>query len=212
MFWPAWPRIPAATDGKYLRVPIQIGDRDALIVVDVQNDFLPGGALAVAEGDRIFDPLRRLMPLFRRVYATRDWHPKNHGGFQAQGGPWPYHCLQDSPGAQFSPKLQTRHVDVVISKGIDPKTEGYSGFDGTDLAQRLRDDNVSRIFVAGLATDYCVRATALEARRQGLDVAVVTDAIAAVKVKPDDERKALDEMQAAGCTLVSSAEIIGAVR
>src|ERR1700737_2893270 len=99
LFWPVWPRIPAATDGKYLRVPIRIGDRDALIVVDVQNDFLPGGALAVTEGDRIFEPLRRLMPLFRRVYATRDWHLKNHGGFQALGGPWPYHCLQDSPGA-----------------------------------------------------------------------------------------------------------------
>jgi nicotinamidase/pyrazinamidase len=193
-------------------VSIQIGDRDALIVVDVQNDFLPGGALAVAEGDRIFEPLRRLMPLFGRVYATRDWHPKNHGGFQAQGGPWPYHCLQDSPGAQFSPKLETQHVDVVISKGIDPKTEGYSGFDGTDLAQRLRDDHVSRVFVAGLATDYCVRATALEARRQGLDVVVVTDAIAAVKVKPDDEHKALDEMQAAGCTLASSKETIETVR
>lgn len=187
---------------------ITITDDDALVVVDVQNDFLPGGALAVAQGDRIFEPLNALMPRFRRVYATRDWHPKNHAGFQAEGGPWPFHCLQNSPGAEFSPKLKTQHVDAVISKGIDPQTQGYSGFDGTDLAQQLHRDKVKRVFVAGLATDYCVRATAIEARQHGFDVVVLTDAIAAVNVKPDDERKALDDMKGAGVRLATSGEFV----
>lgn len=188
-------------------MPLCIKDDDALIVVDVQNDFLPGGALAVAEGDRIFGQLNELMPRFRRVYATRDWHPRDHSGFQKQGGPWPYHCLQNTPGAEFSPRLQTEHVDAVISKGIDPNTEGYSGFDGTDLADRLRRDGVKRVFVTGLATDYCVRATAIEAKKHGFDVVVVTDAIAAVNVKSDDEQKALDDMRAAGATLAHSRDI-----
>jgi len=186
---------------------IAVTDHDALIIVDVQNDFLPGGKLGVAEGDRVHAPLNALMERFFHVYATRDWHPRDHSSFKAAGGPWPPHCVQDTMGAAFSPKLRIATIEAVISKGVDPTTEGYSGFDGTDLEQRLRDADVTRVFVGGLATDYCVRATALDARRRGFNVFVVTDAIAAVKVKPDDERKALEEMRAAGCVLVDSAQI-----
>jgi nicotinamidase/pyrazinamidase len=188
---------------------LTINDDDALIVVDVQNDFLPGGALPVSEGNRIFEPLNRVMPLFKRVYATRDWHPPDHSGFQQHGGPWPFHCLQNTAGAQFSPKLKVEHVDTIFSKGVDPKTEGYSGFDGTDLAEQLKKDGVRRVFVAGLATDYCVRATAIEAKQLGFDVVVLTDAIAAVNVKPEDEQKALDDMRSAGDEFATTAELAG---
>ena len=186
---------------------LTLSDADALIVVDVQNDFLPGGSLAVAEGNRVLAPLNRLMPQFRRVYATRDWHPRDHAYFQAQGGPWPYHCIQGTPGAEFSKKLDAQHVDEVISKGTDPQTDGYSGFAGTDLAERLRRDGIRRVFVAGLATDYCVKATAIEAKQAGFDVVVLSDAIAAVNLKPGDEENALREMERAGVRLASSAEI-----
>jgi len=193
-------------------MPIEIRADDALIVVDVQNDFLPGGALAVRDGNRIFGPLDALLPRFCRVYATRDWHPKNHSGFQAEGGPWPYHCLQESQGAEFSPLLRRKYIHAVVSKGTDPATEGYSAFDGTDLARRLRDDGIRRVFVAGLATDYCVKATAIEARQHGFEVVVVTDAIAAVAVETGDERRALEAMRAAGCALATSEEISPARR
>lgn len=187
---------------------LAITDQDALIVVDVQNDFLPGGKLAVAEGDRVHVPLNALMDRFFHVYATRDWHPRDHSSFVAAGGPWPPHCVQETMGAAFSPKLRTATIEAVISKGVDPATQGYSGFDGTDLHQRLQDAGITRVFIGGLATDYCVRATALDARRLKYKVVVVTDAIAAVKVKPDDERKALEEMRAMGCVLVHSADVV----
>lgn len=185
---------------------IAVSDQDALIVVDVQNDFLPGGKLAVDEGDRVHAPLNALMDRFFHVYATRDWHPRDHASFAVSGGRWPPHCVQDTMGAAFSPKLRTATIEAVISKGVDPNTEGYSGFEGTDLEQRLRAAGIARVFIGGLATDYCVRATALDARRLGFAVVVVMDAIAAVKVKPDDERKAIEEMRAAGCVFVHSGQ------
>jgi nicotinamidase/pyrazinamidase len=183
---------------------LTITPNDALLVIDVQNDFLPGGALAVAQGTRVIEPLNQIIPRFSHVYATRDWHPRDHGSFRPNGGPWPPHCVQESLGAAFSPKLDIEHVDAFISTGVAPDNEGYSGFDATDLERRLRDDGVTRVFVGGLATDYCVRATALDARRLGFRVVVLTDAIAAVKVHPDDERRALDDMRGAGCVLVDS--------
>ena len=187
---------------------LNITGRDALIIVDVQNDFLPGGKLAVAQGDRVHEPLNDLTQRFSHVYATRDWHPHDHSSFAHRGGPWPPHCVQETDGAAFSPKLRTATIEAVISKGVHSESEGYSGFDGTDLEQQLRGAGVTRVFVGGLATDYCVRATALDARRLGFDVVVVTDAIAAVNVKPGDERTALDEMRAAGCALTHSSEIL----
>lgn len=186
---------------------LTITENDALIVVDVQNDFLPGGALAVAEGNRVLEPLNALIPRFWHVYATRDWHPRNHKGFTQNGGPWPFHCLQGTIGAEISPKLDHDHIGTVISKGVDPNTEGYSAFDGTDLEERLKAEGVKRVFVGGLATDYCVKATALEARKRRFPVIVVTDAIAAVKIKPEHETDAINAMRAAGCVLAESHEI-----
>lgn len=173
-------------------------------MVDPQNDFCPGGSLAVPGGDAIFENVNRLMPRFGQVYATQDWHPPAHSSFQQQGGPWPVHCVQGSPGAAFHPTLNQAAITTVVRKGIDMGTDGYSGFAGTDLAARLRRDGVDRLVICGLATDYCVRATVLEAIEHGFSTAVVMDAIAAVNVHPDDGRKALEEMRRAGAELVTT--------
>ena len=178
-----------------------------LIVVDVQNDFCPGGALAVPEGDAVVDVINRIAPRFSIVLATQDFHPPGHSSFAEQGGPWPVHCVQGTPGAEFHAALDTSAFDEVIQKGTDPATDGYSGFAGTDLADRLWSRGTTRLFVAGLATDYCVRATVLEAIENGFDAVVVTDAVRAVNVQPDDGARALDEMAAAGATPMTSAEI-----
>lgn len=191
---------------------VEIGAGDALIVVDVQRDFLPGGALAVAQGERIFAPINALAPRFARVYATRDWHPPDHSSFAAQGGPWPVHCVAGTPGAAFDERFDRAHVDVVVDKGVDRTTDGYSGFTATTLAADLRAHGLRRVFVCGLATDYCVKATALDARREGFDAVVVQDAAAAVEVRPGDEARALEELRAAAVTIVRSAEILGDAR
>lgn len=186
---------------------MKILKNDALVVVDVQNDFLPGGSLAVAQGNRVIEPINRLMLLFPVVFATRDWHPQEHRYFQRYGGPWPDHCLQGTHGAEFDSRLATEHVDAVISKGVDPQTDGYSGFAATDLARQLRDRNVHRVFVCGLATDYCVKATALDAKSEGFETYVIGDAIAAVNVHAGDEQRALDELRAARIDVIDSAQI-----
>ena len=185
---------------------------DALIVVDVQHDFLPGGALAVAQGERIFAPIDELAPRFRRVYATRDWHPADHTSFAQHGGPWPVHCVAGSHGAAFDPRLRLERIDVVVDKGTDRTTDGYSGFAATGLADDLRANGIHRVVVCGLATDYCVKATALDARAAGFAVVVVADASAAVDVTPGDEQRALDDIRAAGAAVVASNEIVGDAR
>ena len=184
-----------------------IGAGDALIVVDVQNDFLPGGALAVAEGNRIFGPLERVMPLFPYVVATRDWHPREHPHFQDYGGTWPYHCLQHTHGAGFAPQMNLAYVDEILSKGTMPPWHGYSAFENSDLAERLRARGVRRIFVAGLATDYCVKETALASAHSGFETLVVSDAIAPVAVRPEDEAEAIEDMEKAGVRFVTSTEL-----
>lgn len=184
-----------------------IGPHDALIVVDPQNDFLPGGSLAVADGFRIFDPINGVMPQFGYVLATRDWHPPDHAYFMAKGGPWPLHCLADTEGAAFSKRFHAQHVHEIVSKGTDPATDGYSGFAGTDLAERLRSRGITRVFVCGLATDYCVKATALEAVENGFAVVVLTDAIAAVNLSSGDDEAALREMQARGVSLATTRDL-----
>jgi nicotinamidase-related amidase len=184
-----------------------IGAGDALIVVDVQNDFLPGGALAVAAGNRIFGPLERVMPLFPYVVATRDWHPREHPHFKDYGGTWPYHCLQHTHGAGFAPQMNLAYVDEILSKGSMPPWHGYSAFENSDLAERLRARGVRRIFVAGLATDYCVKETALASAHSGFETVVVSDAVAPVAVHPEDEGAAIDEMEKAGVRFVTSTEL-----
>jgi nicotinamidase/pyrazinamidase len=171
---------------------------EALVIVDFQNDFTPGGALAVPDGDAITGHLNDLIASnrFDLIVATRDWHPAEHSSFAAQGGPWPEHCVADTEGAQLNPALDAAGVDVIVDKGTDPVTEGYSGFDGTDLAQLLHDRGIDRVTVAGLATDYCVRATALDALDRGFDVTV--DAAGSRGIDPEDSARAMDEVRAAG--------------
>ena len=183
----------------------------ALVIVDVQNDFCPGGALAVPEGDRVIPVLNGVIGRFeaggRPVYATRDWHPHDTTHFQASGGPWPRHCVAGTAGAELHPDLQVPRDAVVVSKGQATDDAGYSAFEGTtadgrDLASDLRARGVSRLYVGGLATDYCVRATVLDARRAGFEVTVLSDGVAGIGA--DDTRRALDEMRAAGAAVAPS--------
>src|SRR5579859_7894369 len=171
---------------------------DALIVVDVQNDFCEGGALAVLDGDAVVDPLNRLMDEVDFVVATRDWHPENHRSFVSEGGPWPSHCVQGSPGAELHPRLSAERIDAIVDAGREPEDEGYSGFENTDLDQLLRDHQVETVHVGGLALDYCVRATALDARRLGFDVVVHRDATRAIEVTAGDAERVVAELRDAG--------------
>ena len=175
---------------------------DGLIVVDVQNDFCGGGALAVPDGDAVVEPINRLMDEVSFVVATRDWHPPDHASFRAQGGPWPVHCVRDTPGAQLHSKLRSEDIDAVVDAGREPDLEGYSGFEDTDLEELLRSRGVDRVHVAGLALDYCVKATALDARRCGFDVVLHTGATRAIDAEPGDAGRALDELRAAGVQVV----------
>jgi nicotinamidase-related amidase len=176
---------------------------EALVIVDFQNDFTPGGALAVRDGDSIAARVNELAadPRFDLVVATRDWHPADHGSFAERGGPWPAHCVQGTPGAELHPSLERERVDVVIDKGTDPGTEGYSGFEGTALGDLLRERGIDRVTIVGLATDYCVKNTALDALRQGLEVTVERDGVRGVDVSEGDSERALDELRSAGATV-----------
>ncbi|MBV8218831.1 MAG: nicotinamidase [Solirubrobacterales bacterium] len=174
----------------------------ALIVVDVQNDFCPGGALAVGDGDGVLEPINRLAAEASFVVATRDWHPPDHGSFAAEGGPWPAHCVRDTPGASLHPGIDVDRIDAIVDKGQAPDAEGYSAFEGTDLERVLRDRGVDTVDVAGLALDYCVKATALDARRAGFDVVVHRGATRAVEVHDGDGECAIEELRAAGVEVV----------
>src|SRR5215210_7716749 len=161
----------------------------ALIIVDYQNDFTsPDGALAVREGDEIAPRINELARSgeYELVVATRDWHPPDHGSFEQQGGPWPVHCVRDSEGAQFHPALDRSRVDVIIDKGQEPEIEGYSGFEGTELLELLRERRIDKLTIVGLATDYCVKHTALDALRYGLEVRVDPEGVRGVDVQPGD--------------------------
>lgn len=173
---------------------------EALLAVDVQNDFCEGGALAVQGGAAVAERLARLTGDYDLVVATRDWHPADHSSFETEGGRWPAHCVAGTPGAQLHAPLDTARVDLVVDKGTDRATEGYSAFEGTDLARRLRERGVDRLAVGGIATDYCVRATVLDARAAGFEVAVLEDAVAGIEARPGDLERAWGEMLAAGAT------------
>jgi len=175
---------------------------DALLIVDVQRDFLPGGSLAVPGGDEVVPVLNRYIDLARSrsvpIYASRDWHPANHCSFHARGGPWPEHCVAGAPGSAFAPGLQLPPDTSVIDKATRADEEAYSAFEGTGLAQRLREAGVRRLLVGGLATDYCVLNTTRDALAAGFEVLLLTDAIRAVNVQPDDGARARAEMEEAG--------------
>ena len=183
-----------------------MASKKALVVVDVQNDFCPGGSLAVAHGDEVVAPLNKLMKDFldrgEPVYKTRDWHPAKTKHFAAYGGTWPIHCVQNTHGAEFHPDLLDDPRITTISKGFDERADGYSGFDGTQLGQLLRDEGIEEVWVGGLATDYCVKQTVLDGVREGFRVKALADAMRAVNVQPDDGKKAIEEMRAAGAEIV----------
>jgi nicotinamidase/pyrazinamidase len=173
---------------------------DGLLVVDVQVDFCPGGALPIAHGDRVVPVLNEWLAAASRagapVYASRDWHPIGHPSFQSEGGPWPPHCLQDTPGAAFHPGLRLPGNVIVVTKGTRFDKDQYSAFDETGLDRRLRRDGVRRLWIGGLALDVCVRATALDARAHGLEVHLIPGG--SLPVEPEHETSALRELQTAG--------------
>lgn len=205
---------------------------DTLVVVDIQNDFLPGGALAVPEADRVVPVINRLIPSFPLVVATQDWHPADHGSFftnhpgRRPGDVvdlygieqilWPPHCVQGTRGAEFAPGLDTSRFAAVFRKGVDPRVDSYSTFfdnahrRSTGLAEWLRERDLHRVTLAGLATDYCVLYSVLDARRLGLDTTVVVDACRGIELHPGDVADALAQMERVGARLVSSEELLGA--
>jgi nicotinamidase/pyrazinamidase len=191
------------------------GPGDALIVVDVQNDFLPGGALGVPHGDIVVAPLNRLIDAWSArglsVYVTRDWHPPNHCSFAGQGGPWPVHCVAGTPGAEFSPDLHIPNGTTIVSKATTAQDEAYSVFKGTGLQQQLRTAGVKRVVLGGLATDYCVRFSGADAHAAGLDVVVLQDAVCAVDIHPGDGERALQELAAAGAAFATCDELVAAL-
>lgn len=177
---------------------INIKDSDALIIIDVQRDFCPGGALPVPEGDQIVPNLNRYIKLFDHarasIYATRDWHPPNHISFTKYGGIWPPHCIQDSEGGEFHPNLVLNPDVTIISKATTPDKEAYSGFEDTNLAENLQKNHVKRLFIGGLATDYCVKNTVLDALKLGFETYVLIDAIRGINIHPKDGQNAVDKM------------------
>jgi nicotinamidase/pyrazinamidase len=181
---------------------IALTPADALIIVDLQNDFLPGGSLGVPRGDEVVAPIQQLIDLYQThglpIVASRDWHPEGHCSFTAQGGPWPIHCVAGSHGAAFSAALPLEQVATVISKATTVEKDAYSAFNGTDLAEQLRARGVQRVTVCGLATDYCVLNTARDALENGFATLLVLDAIRAVDVHPGDGVRAIATMEAAG--------------
>ena len=180
----------------------------ALIAVDVQFDFLPGGALGVPGADVVVAPIRELATYVGVVVATRDFHPPSHCSFTAQGGPWPPHCVIATPGAALHPDIDAI-AHAIVSKGTAPSLEQYSGFDGTGLAALLQARGVRQVIVAGIATDYCVRATALAACGEGFATIVALDAVRAVNLHPGDGDRALDDIRSAGARVHTQAEILG---
>jgi len=202
---------------------------NALILVDIQNDFVPGGALPVPEGDKIVPIVNALQPKFDLVVATQDWHPSNHGSFAAnhpskkpgdhtdlnglQQILWPVHCVQNSPGAALVPGLETHRIARIFQKGTDHSIDSYSGFfdnghrKATGLGEFLKGRNVTDVFIAGLATDYCVKFSSLDAVKLGFKTHVIEDACRGVNLKPDDVAGAIQEMKAAGVQITSSSNV-----
>ena len=178
----------------------------SLIVVDMQNDFCPGGSLAVADGDRIISDINKLILDFTKVGCpvifTRDWHPKNHCSFSENGGMWPVHCVAETKGAEFHKELFIPDRAIIISKAHRPFPDAYSGFQGTDLERILKLNRITEVTVCGLAADYCVKATALDALDAGFKVIVNKKTVKAVNVNPEDGENAFREMAEKGVAVI----------
>ena len=181
-------------------------------MVDMQRDFCPGGALPVEDGDEIVPRINRVVMAFEHgtmpIFFTRDWHPHNHTSFKSHGGTWPPHCVQGTAGAEFHHALRIPVRSIVISKGDDSDVEAYSAFQGTDLEERLKKLGADKVFLCGLATDYCVKESATDARRCGFEVEVIRDCIGAVNVAPGDGTKAISRMRRAGAKITTTSEVI----
>jgi len=174
----------------------------ALIIVDVQNDFCPGGALAVERGDEVVEVLNRMAREHDVVVATRDWHPEHHHSFEQHGGPWPVHCVQGSEGAQLHSALDRERIQRVFDAGYTREAEGFDKFEDTDLERFLRDREVDEVHVGGLALDYCVKHTALGARKRGFETVLHLGATRAVNLEPGDDRRTIEELRRAGVEVV----------
>ena len=185
---------------------IVLGKGDALLIVDLQNDFLPGGSLGVPEGDRVVQPINTLIDLYAGrglpVYASRDWHPQDHCSFAAQGGPWPPHCVADSAGAAFSQALRFPADVIVVSKAVSPSEDAYSAFNGTGLARSMLADGITRVAVCGLATDYCVLNTVLDGIEAGFEILLALEGTRAVEVTQGDGDRAIARMLTRGAVPV----------
>ncbi|MFL6673407.1 MAG: isochorismatase family protein [Massilia sp.] len=185
---------------------MELGQGDALLVIDMQYDFLPGGSLAVPGGHDVLAPIKRLLALYGErglpIYATRDWHPHDHCSFAAQGGPWPPHCVAGTAGASFPAELALPAHTVVVSKADTAAVDAYSAFAGTGLAQQMRQRAITRVAVCGLATDYCVLNTVADALKEGFDTLIVPEAMRAVDAQPGDGARAIDQMLAQGAAPV----------
>ena len=186
---------------------LEVTDRDALIVVDMQEDFMPWGSLPVPNADKIIPRINEYISLFSSrgatIVATRDWHPNNHSSFKEYGGIWPRHCVQGTKGAEFVKGLNLPDGTIIVSKATEPDKEAYSGFQGTDLDKELQRRGIRRVFICGVATEYCVKNTALDAVRLGFQTFLLEDAIMGVEVNPGDVQKALEEMRRAGVKFTS---------
>jgi nicotinamidase/pyrazinamidase len=182
--------------------------KKALIVVDIQNDFCPGGSLAIKQGDRIIKPINELISAFEKarlpILFTRDWHPVDHCSFKARGGPWPPHCVMGTYGARFHPSLKVPPKAIVINKGTKRNSDAYSGFQGTELAGRLRALGARELLVCGLATDYCVKNTVLDAIEQGFGATVIVDCTKGVNLVRTDSANAVRSMTSKGANKLSS--------
>ena len=185
---------------------MKLQSKDALIIVDVQNDFLPGGTLAVSEGDQVLPPINHYIALFTSnklpVFATRDWHPASHCSFKSQGGPWPPHCIAGTKGASLADRLNLPNETTIVSKADTRDQNAYSGFQNTSLHDHLTSMGIRRLFIGGLATDYCVLNTTLDALKLGYKVMLLTDALRAVNLDPHDGERAIDKMETAGAQLI----------
>jgi nicotinamidase/pyrazinamidase len=181
-----------------MKKEFRVDKTGALIIVDVQNDFFPGGTISVSGGGQVIPFLNDYLKLFTKadasIFATRDWHPPNHLSFKDQGGSWPAHCVQNTQGAKFHPILKLPKNTIVVSKGINPFKDNYSGFEGDELSNTLKNTGIKRVFVGGLTTEYCVKNTVIESLKLGFEAVLLIDAIAGINAKPGDEVNAIDKM------------------
>lgn len=188
---------------------------DALLITDIQIDFLPGGSLPVANSNEIIPVLNEYARHFKEakapVFVSRDWHARDHISFKAQGGPWPPHCVQNTRGADFSPSLKLPEGSRIVSKATDPKREAYSVFEGTNFAKELQTQGIKRLFIGGLATDYCVLETAIDAGKLGYEIVVLMDATLGINSKPGDVERALETMIKNGAQQATTADFPEAV-